>query len=292
VRRDSVISDIEANRPKITVCEKFSLQDNSANPHLNAVTPRTELHVAGETRNLMQPLTSYLRRNLCPLRRVSTHRSTRQDAQINYLSTLSIFMKQTTYLATLPNPSCFSLSQNQEFHTMALGQNPFNPSRTLPTLRPIQQRRRELLAYQARQEVAHAPATPNEPSSTLTNRRRPRTARKSPDKTTEGGNRHEHPRNRPIWRLGRLRRTLPPKWRLRRLRRTLPPALNLSDQASAARKAKGTGRLIVLHPLPRRSSRRRSPAARCGCCHQRPSAGRRTRSPRRGRIGQCSQPTN
>jgi hypothetical protein len=57
----------------------------------------------------MQRLTSYLTRNLCPLRRVSTHRSTRQDAQINYLSTLSIFMKQTTYLATLPNPSCFLL---------------------------------------------------------------------------------------------------------------------------------------------------------------------------------------
>src|SRR5580692_10607767 len=35
---------------------------------------------------------------LCPLRRI------RQDAQINYLSTLSIFMKQTTYLATLPKP--------------------------------------------------------------------------------------------------------------------------------------------------------------------------------------------
>jgi hypothetical protein len=33
-----------------------------------------------------------------------TGRSTRQDAQMNYLSTLSIFMKQTTYLATLPNP--------------------------------------------------------------------------------------------------------------------------------------------------------------------------------------------
>jgi hypothetical protein len=31
--------------------------------------------------------------------------STRQDAQINYLSTLSIFMKQTTYLATLPKRS-------------------------------------------------------------------------------------------------------------------------------------------------------------------------------------------
>jgi hypothetical protein len=38
-----------------------------------------------------------------PLRRISARRSTRQDAQINYLSTLSIFMKQTTYLATLPN---------------------------------------------------------------------------------------------------------------------------------------------------------------------------------------------
>ncbi len=41
---------------------------------------------------------------LCPLRRMTSLRSTRQDAQINYLSTLSIFMKQTTYLATLPNP--------------------------------------------------------------------------------------------------------------------------------------------------------------------------------------------
>ena len=40
---------------------------------------------------------------LSRLRRMSTLRSTRQDAQINYLSTLSIFMKQTTYLATLPN---------------------------------------------------------------------------------------------------------------------------------------------------------------------------------------------
>ena len=38
------------------------------------------------------------------IRRISTLWSTRQDAQINYLSTLSIFMKQTTYLATLPNP--------------------------------------------------------------------------------------------------------------------------------------------------------------------------------------------
>ena len=42
---------------------------------------------------------------LCHLRRISTRRSTRQDAQINYLSILSIFMKQRTYLATLPNPN-------------------------------------------------------------------------------------------------------------------------------------------------------------------------------------------
>jgi len=40
---------------------------------------------------------------LCRIRRMSALRSTRQDAQINYMSTLSIFMKQTTYLATLPN---------------------------------------------------------------------------------------------------------------------------------------------------------------------------------------------
>jgi hypothetical protein len=43
-------------------------------------------------------------RGLCLLRRMSTRRSTRQDAQINYLSTLAIFVKQTTYLARLPNP--------------------------------------------------------------------------------------------------------------------------------------------------------------------------------------------
>jgi hypothetical protein len=52
--------------------------------------PRTENQVPGG--------------GLCRLRRISTFRSTRQDAQINCLSTLSIFMKQTTYLATLPNP--------------------------------------------------------------------------------------------------------------------------------------------------------------------------------------------
>src|SRR6266702_2390316 len=53
------------------------------------VAPKTENQVPGG--------------GLCRFRRISTLRSTRQDAQINYLSTLSIFMKQTTYLATLPN---------------------------------------------------------------------------------------------------------------------------------------------------------------------------------------------
>jgi hypothetical protein len=55
------------------------------------VAPKTEDQVPGG--------------GLCTLRRISKLRSTRQDAQINYLSTLSIFMKQTTYLATLPNPN-------------------------------------------------------------------------------------------------------------------------------------------------------------------------------------------
>ena len=70
----------------------------SPSPHCAApnsisasVAPKTENQVPGG--------------GLCPLRRMSTRRSTRQDAQINYLSTLSIFMKQTTYLATLPNPN-------------------------------------------------------------------------------------------------------------------------------------------------------------------------------------------
>src|SRR3984885_11420064 len=58
----------------------------------------TSAFVAPKTENLVPG------RGLCRFRRTSTLRSTRQDAQMNYLSTLSIFMKQTTYLATLPNP--------------------------------------------------------------------------------------------------------------------------------------------------------------------------------------------
>ena len=56
-----------------------------------SVAPKTENQVPGG--------------GLCHIRRMSTRRATRQDAQINYLSTLSIFVKQTTYLATLPNPN-------------------------------------------------------------------------------------------------------------------------------------------------------------------------------------------
>jgi hypothetical protein len=43
---------------------------------------------------------------------MSALRSTRQDAQINDLSTLSIFTKQKTYLATLPNPKIFLTLQS------------------------------------------------------------------------------------------------------------------------------------------------------------------------------------
>jgi hypothetical protein len=45
---------------------------------------------------------------------------------------------------------------------MTLGQDPFNPYRTLPTLSVIQRRRRELLTYQHRHEPAQALATPNQ----------------------------------------------------------------------------------------------------------------------------------
>jgi hypothetical protein len=55
------------------------------------VAPKTENQVSGG--------------GLCRIRWLSALRSTRQDGQINYLSTLTIFVKQTTYLATLPNPN-------------------------------------------------------------------------------------------------------------------------------------------------------------------------------------------
>jgi hypothetical protein len=45
---------------------------------------------------------------------------------------------------------------------MTFVQNPFNPSRSLPTFAVIQRRRQELLAYQARQEQAQATAAPGE----------------------------------------------------------------------------------------------------------------------------------
>jgi hypothetical protein len=45
---------------------------------------------------------------------------------------------------------------------MTFGQNPFNPSRSLPTLAAIQRRRRELLSIHARQQQAQATAEPGE----------------------------------------------------------------------------------------------------------------------------------
>jgi hypothetical protein len=68
---------------------KDALLPHAPNSISAFVPPKTENQVPGG--------------GLCPFRRISTLPSTRQDAQINYLSTLSIFMKQTTYLATLPN---------------------------------------------------------------------------------------------------------------------------------------------------------------------------------------------
>ena len=45
---------------------------------------------------------------------------------------------------------------------MTLGQNPFNPYRSLPTLAAINRRRTELHAYQARQEAAQAATAADE----------------------------------------------------------------------------------------------------------------------------------
>ena len=45
---------------------------------------------------------------------------------------------------------------------MTLGQNPFNPSRSLPTLAAINRRRAELNAYQVRQEAEQAATAADE----------------------------------------------------------------------------------------------------------------------------------
>ena len=55
------------------------------------------------------------------------------------------------------------------------------------------------------------------------NLRRARTARNPLDQSHKTPKPTRHPANRPLWRIGRLRRTLPPKRRIGRLRRTLPP---------------------------------------------------------------------
>ena len=78
--------------------EPGSGKTGSPSPHC-AAPNSISASVASKTENLVPG------GGLCPLRRMSIRRATRQDAQINYLSTLSIFMKQTTYLATLPNPN-------------------------------------------------------------------------------------------------------------------------------------------------------------------------------------------
>ena len=78
-----------------------TLINDALSPHKSSTLPvmQTSAFVAPKMENQVPG------GGLCPLRRISTRRSTRQDAQINYLSTLSIFAKQTTYLATLPNPN-------------------------------------------------------------------------------------------------------------------------------------------------------------------------------------------
>jgi hypothetical protein len=74
------------------------LYASAEHPAAQVIPPRFAAFVAPKTENQVPG------GGLCRIRSISTLRSTRKDAQINYLSTLSIFVKQTTYLATLPNP--------------------------------------------------------------------------------------------------------------------------------------------------------------------------------------------
>src|ERR1700726_3880953 len=97
----------------------------SLSPHC-AAPNSISAFVAPKTKNLVPG------GGLCPHRRTSTRRSTRQDAQINYLSTLSIFMKQTTYLATLPNPNLKAIGYFQMQHASALRHFKVWPRRSAP----------------------------------------------------------------------------------------------------------------------------------------------------------------
>jgi hypothetical protein len=82
-------SAAEPSSPEQAMISQQAMMKDTLSPH--TPSPKTENRVPSG--------------GLCRIRRMSTLRSTRQDAQINYLSTLSIFMKQTTYLATLPKRS-------------------------------------------------------------------------------------------------------------------------------------------------------------------------------------------
>jgi hypothetical protein len=82
-------SAAEPSSPEQAMIPQQAMMKDTLSPH--TPSPKTENQVPGG--------------GLCCIRRISTLRSIRQDAQINYLSTLSIFMKQTTYLATLPKRS-------------------------------------------------------------------------------------------------------------------------------------------------------------------------------------------
>ncbi len=104
---------------------------------------------------------------------------------------------------------------------MTLGQDPLNPSRTLPTLSAIQHRRRELLAYQGRQESAQTLATPTEGDNYeevhLTQEQ---------EKQKENNEQQEpyaEENSEPSVKLPHIRR-------IRRLRRTLPHAVRPGNQ--------------------------------------------------------------
>jgi hypothetical protein len=79
------------------------MMNDALSPHTPSPLPAHADATLTGTDIVTSPSKQVLGGGFCRIRTMSTLRSTRQDAQINYLSTLSIFVKQTTYLATLPN---------------------------------------------------------------------------------------------------------------------------------------------------------------------------------------------
>jgi hypothetical protein len=220
VRRDSSHVRCRSELSKKNSCEKFSLQDNSTNLHLYAVTPRTPLYArarraAGKRRTpgtyadeASEPSV------VLPPRSSAPPPPALADAAFHGISGLLVRALAHILRPIPPRSSSSSWRPWQPRRprpALPRRHHPSRPQSLRHSCRRIEQgRQRDQLARDPRPLRRSRPAL----VFALRDHRRPRTVRKSLDQSTKAGNRH--PRNRPLWRIRRLRRTLPPIRRIRR----------------------------------------------------------------------------